>query len=173
MKLEDYFEIGFIIKPHGLKGAVSIQLDVDDPEKYKEMESVVVKIDNSLIPFFVSSLQINGKKGILQLQDIDSIDQAQELKSSVLLLPVELLPKLRDDQFYYHEVIGYSLVDEVSGKLGTIENIYAGGNQDLISMLYLGKEVLIPVSNEIVKRADHDKKEVYIHLPDGLLEIYL
>lgn len=173
MQLEDYFEIGYILRPHGLKGAVNIQFDVDDPEKYKKMESVVVNIDNNLIPFFISSIQINGNKGILHLQDIQSVDQANELKSSTLLLPIELLPKLRDDQFYYHEVIGFNIVDKNKGKLGTIENIYTGGNQDLISMKYLGKEVLIPINDEIVKEANYDKKEVYIHLPEGLLDIYI
>lgn len=173
MQLEDYFEIGYIIKPHGLKGAINIQFDVDDPGQYTGMESVVVKIDDNLIPFFISSLQINGNKGILSLEDVHTIEQANELKSGTLLLPLELLPKLDDNQFYYHDVIGYILVDQVHGKLGAIENIIAGGNQDLISMRYREKEVLIPVNNTIVGEANHDKKEVYVHLPDGLLDIYL
>lgn len=173
MQLEDYFEIGYIIKPHGLKGAINIQFDVDDPGQYTGMESVVVKIDDNLIPFFISSLQINGNKGILSLEDVHTIEQANELKSGTLLLPLELLPKLDDNQFYYHDVIGYFLVDQVHGKLGAIENIFAGGNQDLISMRFREKEVLIPVNNTIVGEANHDKKEVYVHLPDGLLDIYL
>lgn len=173
MQLDDYFEIGFILKPHGLKGAVHIQLDVDDPSKYKGMESVVVKIGNNLIPFFISSLQINGKKGIMSLGDITTIDQANELKSCPLYLPLELLPKLDDDQFYYHDVIGYTIVDEKKGHLGIIENIYTEGNQDLISMNYQKKEVLIPVSDQIVQKANHELKEVFVSLPDGLLDIYL
>ena len=173
MQLEDYFEIGYIIKPHGLKGAINIQFDVDDPGQYTGMESVVVKIDDNLIPFFISSLQINGNKGILSLEDVHTIEQANELKSGTLLLPLELLPKLDNNQFYYHDVIGYFLVDQVHGKLGEIENIFAGGNQDLISMRYHEKEVLIPVNNTIVGEANHDKREVYVHLPEGLLDIYL
>ena len=173
MQLENYFEIGFILKPHGLKGAVNIQFDVDNPAEYKGMESVVVKIDNNLIPFFISSLQINGTKGILSFKDIKTIDQANELKSCSLLLPIEHLPELGENQFYYHDVIGYTLVDEIKGELGVIENIITGGNQDLISMKYQGKEVLVPINDEIVGDSNHEKKEVYVILPDGLLEIYL
>lgn len=173
MQLDDYFEIGFILRPHGLKGAVHIQLDVDDPSKYKGMESIVVRIGDNLVPFFISSLQINGKKGIMSLKDIRTIDQANELKSCSLLLPIQLLPKLDDDQFYYHDVIGYTIVDEIEGKLGTIENVFTEGNQDLISMNYKNKEILIPVSDQIVRKADHEKKEVLVNLPVGLLDIYL
>lgn len=173
MLLDDYFEIGFILKPHGLKGALNIQLDVDDPTAYKKMESVIVKVGSNLIPFFISSLQINGKKGILSLEDVDSIDAATELNSCALLLPIGQLPKLGKNQFYYHEVIGYTIVDKTHGSLGILEQIISGGNQDLISMLYNEKEVLIPINDEIVSRADHSNKEVHVALPDGLLDIYL
>jgi 16S rRNA processing protein RimM len=173
MQLEDYYEIGFIIKPHGLKGAVSFQLDVDDPSKYKKMESVIVKTGEQLVPFLISSLQINGNKGIMHLVDIHTIDAAEELKSCQLLLPIETLPELREDQFYYHEVIGYQVVDEAFGTLGTIQNIFSTGRQDLISMMYNEHEVLIPVADDIVLKADHNKKEVYVILPEGLLDIYL
>ena len=173
MKLDDYFEIGFIHKPHGLKGAVSIQLDVDDPSKYINMESVVVLVDNGLVPFFISSLQISGKKGIMTLEDVTSIEQAIELKSCPIFLPIELLPPLKDGQFYYHDILGFTIIDEQKGKLGVIENIFTEGNQDLISMKFKGKEVLIPITDDIVIKALHEQKEVLVRLPEGLLEIYL
>ena len=137
------------------------------------MESVIVNIGNNLVPFFISSLQIHGKKGILFLEDIDSLEQAGELKSCPLLLPLELLPTLKKNQFYYHEVIGYHIVDTKLGQLGTIMSVFTAGSQDLIAMNYNDKEVLIPVNDEIVKQADHTKKTILVHLPDGLLDIYL
>ncbi len=173
MQLDDYFEIGYILKPHGLKGAVNIQLDVDDPTKYNKMESVIVRIGDNLIPFFISSFQLSGTKGILILEDVNSIQEAAELNSCSLFLPIERLPKLANNQFYYHEVIGYQIVDHLQGTLGTIENIFTRGKQDLISMKYQEKEVLIPIFDNIVNRADHKKREVYVSLPEGLLEIYL
>jgi 16S rRNA processing protein RimM len=173
MQLDDYFEIGYILKPHGLKGAINILLDVDDPSKYAKMESVVVKIGEQLVPFLVSSLQIYGNKATMQFEEINSVEEAQKLKSCTLMLPLEQLPKLENGKFYYHDVIGYQITDKELGQLGPIENIITGGNQDLITMIYKNKEILIPVSKEIVLSANHEKKEVVVHLPDGLLNIYL
>jgi 16S rRNA processing protein RimM len=65
------------------------------------------------------------------------------------------------------------VVDEHSGPLGIIENVLSGGNQDLISMKYKGVEVLIPIADGIVLRAEHATKQMMVKLPDGLLEIYL
>ena len=173
MTLDDCFEIGYILKPHGLKGAVSVRLDADDTARYNGMESVLVKIGNNLIPFFISSIQIHGQKGIMQLEGINSVDEAQNLKSCPLLLPLDLLPALESNQFYYHDVIGYTILDQNKGSLGIIENVMTGGNQDLIVMKYKKKEVLIPVNNELIGHADHRKKQVHVSLPDGLIEVYL
>lgn len=173
MQLDDLYEIGYILKPHGLKGAVNILLDVDDPSEYKEMESVVVKIGEQLVPFFIASIQIKGNKGTILFEEIDNVEDAQELKSCTLMLPIEHLPELPEGKFYYHDVIGYQIEDNELGPLGVIENIITGGNQDLISMRYKTKEILIPIASDIVLRANHDKKEVVVHLPEGLLEIYL
>lgn len=173
MSLEDYYEIGFVLKPHGLKGAVSIQLDVDEPINYHGMESVIVKMGENLVPFFISSLQISGDKGIMQLEEIRNIEEASELKSCPLLLPIEVLPELEEGKFYFHEVIGYQVVDAQSGPLGVIENILSGGNQDLISMRYKDTEVLIPIADDIVLKANHSTKQMMVKLPEGLLEIYL
>jgi len=173
MTPEDCFELGYIVRPHGLKGALHIHLDVDDPSKYIKMESVFVLTGGNLVPFSVKSLQINGVKGMLELEDVSSAEDARALKSCPLFLPLTLLPKLKEGQFYYHQVIGYTIVDTVTGPLGTIEDIYSSGAQDIINMKYQEKEVLVPVSNEIVLHADHGKKEVYVQLPDGLLDIYL
>ena len=40
-------------------------------------------------------------------------------------------------------------------------------------MKYKSIEVLIPVTHEVVKHADHEKHEIFVNLPEGLLEIYL
>ena len=40
-------------------------------------------------------------------------------------------------------------------------------------MRYQGQEVLIPVVDELVSHADPAKQQVYVNLPDGLLDVYL
>ena len=86
---------------------------------------------------------------------------------------MDQLDELSDDQFYYHEIIDFQIVDENLGPLGKIKTIYNQPHQDLIAMDYKEKEVLIPISHEHVLKANHEKKELYVNLPEGLLEIYL
>lgn len=173
MKKEDCYELGFISKTKGLDGELFIQLDVDDPEDYQELESVFVEIKQNLVPYFIEYIDFQDKKVVVRFEDIDSLEDAHTLVGCKLFLPLDNLPPLEDGQFYYHEVINFQIVDQTLGKLGIITNIYETGNQDLIAMLYQGREILIPLVDEFVLKINREEKILEVNLPEGLLDIYL
>jgi 16S rRNA processing protein RimM len=88
-------------------------------------------------------------------------------------LPLDELPELENDQFYYHEIIDYQVVDKNLGELGKVLTVHSMQAQDLMVMEYKGKEVLIPVISEIVLNADKEAKILNVNLPEGLLEVYM
>ena len=173
MDIDACYHLGHVIKPHGLKGEVSILLDVDNPQNYKELESVFVEINKKLVPFFITSLRIKKNIAVVELEDINSPDDLKPLIGQDLYLPLEVLPPLEGDHFYYHEIIGFTIHDAQSGELGQVVSVYTNPSQDLIAMEYKNKEVLIPVSDEILKTVDRENQILYVDLPDGLLDIYL
>lgn len=173
MNIDACFELGFILKTHGIQGEVTFVLDVDTPEDYKGLESVFIGINGKLVPFFIDKIQITGEKAIVRLEDVNTLEKAEGIVGNTLYLPLQNLPQLDEDQFYYHDIIGYRIIDEVKGPLGIVANIYELPGQDVLAMTYWEKEVLIPITDEIVTGADREIKEVYVVLPDGLLEVYL
>ena len=173
MTKEDCYLVGKLTKTHGLKGELAIWLDVDYPEEYDDLDSILLDIKGTLVPHFVEEIQIRPNKSIIKFEDIDTIEDALKIVNCDLYLPNENLSELDDDQFYYHEIIAFYIIDEVQGKLGKVAAVYTSDAQDLIAMNYQGHEILIPVSDEIVKTIDREKKELYTNLPEGLLEIYL
>lgn len=173
MDADSCYELGIIGKKHGLDGAVSITLDVTNPSDYRDLESVFVEMGKKLVPFFIQWIRLQGKKAVVKFEDVESIDQASELQACRLFLPIEALPKLQGNKFYYHEVIGYNIVDSVAGLIGPIQEVFSSGPQEVFAVLCQEKEVLIPVGDDIIKEVDRDKKQINVVLPDGLLEIYL
>ena len=173
MNKESCYEIGFVSKPHGLKGGAVISLDVDEPILYKDLESVFLEISGRLVPFFIDYIQIRNNSAFIEFEGIESREQFREIKGAKLFLPLEFLPELPDDEFYYHEVIGYKVVDQKLGPLGELSGFNTAGPQPIMTMEYLGKEILIPASHEVVIRPIKEKKEMIVLLPDGLLDIYL
>ena len=173
MDISSCFQLGYVIKTHGLKGELTIYLDVDYPEAYRNLESVLVEQDGQLIPFFISSLRVNGNKAVVALEGVEDIEEAEGFKSSKLFLPVAALPQLEEHQFYYHEIVGFTVKDKSLGTLGEVKDVYDFPNQALVSMSYQGHEVLIPVRDEVTTHVDRAEKILFVDLPEGLLDIYL
>ena len=172
MRKEDCYQLGTIQKPHGLKGEVSVFLDVDDPAGYTELESVFVDQGGQLIPFFVEEVQIGAQKAIVKFEEIDSYEEAAELSGLDLYLPLSVLPPLEGNTFYYHEIIGFQLIDEASGPVGEIQEVMSG-MQDILMVDRQGTEILVPLHDELIARVDREQKELHMRLPDGLLDVYL
>jgi 16S rRNA processing protein RimM len=173
MKIADCFQLGAIVKPHGIQGLVSIYLDVDFPDDYAEMDSVFVLDRGQLEPYFIDEIRINGNKGIVQFEEIDTVEKAEMLAGKELYLPLKVLPKLGDNQFYFHEITDFKVIDKQAGELGTVLTVYSFPHQDLIAMLFKGVEVLIPISDDIVLNLDRKTKVLNVNLPEGLIDIYL
>jgi len=177
MTLDDYYQLGSIGKPHGLKGFVVAFLDVDDLEAYRKMKSVLLempKAPGKLVSYDVEKLQPQtNERALLKLKGIDRVEEAEPLRNAKLYRPLQDLPTLEEDQFYFHDVIGYTVVDAQLGPLGTVESFYELPQQDVLAMRYQDKEVLIPVVDELISRADQGTKTLHVNLPEGLLDVYL
>jgi 16S rRNA processing protein RimM len=126
MAKTEYFELGYLAKPHGLKGALHVFMDVDDPYEYEDLDAVFVQQGNEMVPFFIEDLQIRENLNLMTLEGITTIDAAKDLVGSKLFLPVAMLPKLKDDQYYYHEIVDYQVKDQHLGSLGTIKDAVSG-----------------------------------------------
>ncbi len=174
MNKDDFFYLGKILKTHGNKGQVIVLLDVDDPEDYLALESVYLDLHGERIPFFIGSLELkHNRKAVIQFQDFDSIEDAESLQGLEMYLPITKLPALKGNRFYYHEIIGFAVVDQQHGDIGLVEDILELPHQSLFQIRHGGKEILVPIVDDIILKVDRKKKQLLISAPEGLIEIYL
>jgi 16S rRNA processing protein RimM len=174
MTKEECFYLGRIVSKFSFKGEVLIKLDTDEPESYLEMESVFVEYDNNLVPFFIerSSLQ---KSNLLRVkfEEVDAEEDAEDLMKCDLYLPLNLLPELGEDQFYFHEVIGFKVQDENYGFVGTLTGVNDTTSQALFEIDRDGKQVLIPMNDHFLQKVDKQQKIIFVKTPEGLIDLYL
>lgn len=173
MKRDELFEIGYIERVHGYKGELIVQLDVDNPKDYQKLGSVYLDIKGKLVPFFITACKLHGKSGlVVQFEDVDA-GTAEDLTGTGVYLPTTQLPKLADDQYYFHELRGMKVVDDHKGELGLVLDVYETPQQYLLAFEHQAKEILAPLNDDIVYRVDKNQKIVHTRLPEGLLEVYL
>lgn len=174
MRKEECFYLGKIVRKYSFKGEVLIKLDTDEPELYTEMESVFVDYNNNLIPFFIEQSALH-KSTLLRVrfEDVDTEQKADEIIGLDVYLPLTFLPDLDDDQFYYHEIIGFTAEDITFGTIGVVKGVNDSAAQALFEIERDGKQILIPVNDDFIKKVDKKNKVLLLDTPEGLIDIYL
>lgn len=172
MTKEECYRLGKITKPFGFKGQVIFFLDVDEPQDYADMDSAFVEVKGQLVPYFFKVININGNKATVEFEELTA-EQALALVGCDLYLPLSLLPELTGNQFYFHEVIGYKVIDGEHGYIGEIRTIIEYPAQPLFQIFKGETEILVPVIDPVIDHLDRDNKTLYINAPAGLIELYL
>ncbi|MEC3877934.1 ribosome maturation factor RimM [Chryseobacterium salviniae] len=173
MRKEDCYLLGKITRRHGLAGNVILKLDTDQPELYNKLESIFVEINGLLVPFFIEksswskldALNIAFKNSTEALVD-------QSLGKNVYL-PLSTLPKLSGKQFYYHEIIGYNIVDENDNDCGVIRSVNDQTAQTYFITNLDGKEVVIPIIKDWILEVNRQERIIKMQLPEGLIDVFL
>jgi 16S rRNA processing protein RimM len=170
----DFFYLGKIIKTHGIHGELSGFVDADDPLVYSEIHGVFIETKQGLLPYVFEELSIeqNGYC-LIKIKGIDTIDEGRRFTGKRMFLPLSMLPALADDQFYFHEITGFSVIDETQGNIGFITGVIDHAVQPLLQVLFQNKEIFIPIHDDIIVRVDKAEKKMYVKTPDGLIDIYI
>ncbi|MBR3557985.1 MAG: 16S rRNA processing protein RimM [Bacteroidales bacterium] len=170
---KNFYYLGTLTKPFGLKGELCAFFDVDDCERYLDLTSVFIETDGEMLPYMIENLQYRGNNQfVVKLQDVD-MDNVREFVQTDLYLPLSSLPKLTGNRFYFHEVIGFQVIDDRLGVIGTCKDFMELANNPLMQVDHDGAEILIPASSQFVTKVDRDNKVLHVSTPDGLVDLYL
>lgn len=174
MTIDDCFYLGKIVRKYSFKGELLIKLDTDQPEIYEHLDAVFIFVRNSLIPFFIEQSQLH-KSDLLRVkfEEVTTEEDADALLKSDVYLPLDLLPKLEGNKFYFHEVIGFTIIDNNFGTVGVIKGINDNTSQALFEIDREGVEILIPMNDEFIKKIDRVSKTITVETPEGLIELYV
>ncbi|WP_428741657.1 ribosome maturation factor RimM [Tenacibaculum sp.] len=174
MQKENCFYLGKIVKKHSFKGEVVIKLDTDEPDLYENLESVFVDLGNNLVPFFIEKSSLSkGTMFRVKFEDVDTEADAEAILRAGVYLPLDLLPKLSGNKFYYHEIVGFTVVDTAFGEVGIVVGVNDSSAQPLFEIDRDGKEIFIPMIDDFIKKVDREQQIIEVETPEGLIDLYL
>ena len=174
MNENNYYYLGKVTRKFSFKGELIVFLDTDTPSHYYRLKKIFLKVDNSYIPYFISKISKYKNNSVrVKFEDVKNESEAMELINYEIFLPIEELPKLEGKKFYYHEVIGFKVIDINHGEIGEITHINDQTPQHLFVVKSSGKEILIPINDDFILDLDRINKIVNLKIPEGLLKIYM
>jgi 16S rRNA processing protein RimM len=172
MRKEDCFFLGTVVAKYSFKGEVLIKLDTDDPETYLSLHSFLLEDESLLIPYFTTKVQLHKSQLLrVSVEGVKSEKQADLMIGKSVYLPLDQLPKLDEGQFYFHEIIGFEVIDSVQGPIGTITGVNDASSQVLLEVEHNDRQILIPLVDELIQQLDKHQKQLYLSIPEGLLDL--
>ena len=173
--MSEYVQIGYSQKTHGVEGELRIFIEEAFEEDFLNAEALFLDINGKKVPYFIEYIR-GAANDILKLEEVGSMEEAQKLSSRpVFLRESDLIPEAdRDNDSYapqYEFLEDFEAWDEERGFLGKILRVDEYPRQEMAVVAYKGREVLIPLQDQLLVDIDEKGKKVRFNLPDGLLEL--
>jgi 16S rRNA processing protein RimM len=167
---DDLLRLGVVTGTHGLRGDLKVRPLADDPSALLAAHEVYLRDrQGKLTVCRVVAVKAHKAIVLLRLQGLENIDAVQPMVGCEVLMPRGELPALTDDEFYWFELEGLSVVDRRCGDLGVLEEMFSTAAHDIYVVRGRYGEVLIPAVEEFIVEIDRDGRRMLVDLPDGLV----
>ena len=166
-------EIGFIRKTQGFKGEVILAVNTGNAEDLLNSKYLFLNMDGSMVPFYVEEFSAQGTQAVISLEDVNTHEAATKLVSRKVFLPGNELPEGFSNEDDLKSILGFTIIDEKKGNLGSVKDVAETPGQLMIFFDYSNVEVMLPLNDQTLLKIMKRKKEIHVILPEGLLEIYI
>ena len=168
----DLVLIARAVKTRGLKGEVVAELLTDFPERFEDLDEVVlVSPGGEQKTESIEDFWFQKDRVVLKLDGYDNVDAAKQLIGYEFAVPESDRVELEDDEFYDWELEGCTVKvgDQSIGEVRSV--LKTGGTEILVVGDESGNEKLVPLAAAIVVEIDAARKTIVVDPPEGLLDL--
>lgn len=170
----EYLTVGEIINVHGVRGAVKVMPETDDPARFKKLKTARIVQNGTAREYAVKGVQLQNRFVILQLEGITDREAASLLRGATVEVARKDAAALPPDAYYIGDLVGCRVTEPDGSLLGTVEEVLETGSNDVYSVRTpQGKNILLPAIARVIRSVDIEKGEIVAELLPGLREIYL
>ena len=168
--MNKYLELGQIVNVRGLKGEVKVNSFTDDNTKFERLPKVFIKRNKGdLEERKIEKVSYNKNQVIIKFVGINTIDEAEKLRNSFILVDRDDLGSLPEGIYYIADLIGLDVFTEEGELLGKVDDIYNTGANDIYVIKDdLGKQRLLPGIKDVIKEVNIEEGKIIVNLIEGL-----
>lgn len=164
--------IGQFLKPHGIKGEISAQLDIEI-SGLEELSCIICDMEGIPVPFFIASFRPKGSETALLTIDgvTDESEAATFSGKTIYARSSEIQDDTDTDGMYVSDMEGFSIIDQNGDNIGTISDI----DDSTANILFIvsapdGKTIYVPAAEDLITNLDLTERTISMNLPEGLLD---
>lgn len=166
----EYLLVGSLRRAHGVRGEMVMEVLTDFPERLKPGTKAFVGPAHN--PMILTGTRVHSEGLLIKFEGVDTPEQAGRYRNHSVYVTTADRPPLPEGQFYEHQVLGFAVIEDESGKaIGTLSGIMRTGANDIYVVARPdGSEVLLPVIASVVLNLDADTRSIRVHLLPGLID---
>ena len=171
--MTDRIALGIIRKAHGVRGEASVEIWSDVPDRFEKISRVtLVSPDESLArDMTVEGSRFHSGRALVKFAEINSPEELRELQNWTIEIPEHEARALESGEYFLHDLVGLSLIDEAGGDRGRVIDAFEGGGGVLLTVTNGGREYDVPFATTICKEVDLAGKRIIVDLPEGLADL--
>ena len=167
--MKNLVEIGWVGKAHGLKGEIKVH--VSDFYEDDLFRATSVHIGQPPIPYFLEHIRAGGSV-VLKIEELNDRDAVSLLsKRPLFLMDTQVSAREEPEESPFAELIGYTIQADGYPRLGPITGVMDLPSHYLAELTHEGKEVVVPLHEDLIERIDQEGQVLTMVLPEGLLDI--
>ncbi|MEE2775338.1 MAG: ribosome maturation factor RimM [Acidobacteriota bacterium] len=166
--LPDTVVVGRIVKPHGLRGDVVVEVATDVEGRFDPGSALDLEGQES--PLVVDRCRLHKGALLVAFEGRVSRDAAEALRGRELTVARESVPPAPAGSYYYFELVGCMCSDVHEGELGLVREIIEDGGGLILEIESDGKLLLVPFVSDFLRSVDVESATIELDLPPGLVE---
>jgi len=112
--------------------------------------------------FKVLECKLHTKVLVAKLEGISDRTAAEKCKGLLIAVPRSSLPKVGEDEYYWSDLIGMTVINLQGELLGVIDNLLDMGANDVMCVIKDKVEILIPFLAHVVHEVNVDEKTLRV-----------
>ena len=163
----EFLQLGILRKPHGISGEIFLEVLTDKPEPI--ISGGKYYIGESHLEKKIKAFRIINNGLLVLFEGITCRDEVEEYRNNNLYILTSEIPDLPANEFYYHQIIGMTVVDEKNQMIGTVVDINKTKANDVYQIKRYDKspeDILIPAIKSVIKKIDLENKKMIISMPE-------
>lgn len=167
---EELFQTGVVSGTHGLRGDLKVRPLSAGSSSLLGAPLVFLRVADGEVRSY-RPLRAVMHKGLvlLRLQGLESLEAVQSLVGAEVLMRYADLEEPEDEEFYWFQLQGMTVVDRSRGELGTLQDLLTTAAHDIYVVHGPYGEVLIPAVAQFVVEVDLEGRQMIVELPAGLV----
>ena len=170
--LDGYIVLGTIVRPHGLKGEVKIDLSCSGIDRLKSCKTLrLVKNGKELKRVTViRAFEHNDGDAVVRFKEVEGPEEAETLRGVLVAVLSEDREELPEDAFYIDDLMGLEVVSVKGRSYGIVDEVMDGLANAVLVAKIGAKETLIPVLKSMVRSVDLKARKIVVDLPEEIDE---